>query len=339
MIDNAELEEIKRHHNGIRCFASRLRLTKTGTNKYRTHCPCHEDSTPSFDIWVYQRVWIFKCLGCGISGNVIQFIERVDGVSFRDAIMIAKQELCLTDDRVHTAVIHREAVPDKPKSYRTFCLSAHVVCEQGLAANPSAQAWLLNERGITYGTAQRLRFGYRQTITAKDIKLQDILDKGWLTFPCCDGDIGRMVKYRSIVRKEFARAPGMESWLFNSAAISSDEDVYVTEGEFDCAVLAQCGLRSVSIGSTTTPITTKMLDHIRRAKRVILAGDGDSNGAKKMQELRATIPGSLLLQWPGAKDANELFLRDHRGDGEGFRKRVFGLVVDAEKGGEQWVSK
>jgi hypothetical protein len=151
-----------------------------------------------------------------------------------------------------------------------------------------------------------------------------------------------LVKYRSLARKAFARQPGMQSSLFNAPAIDSAQDLYVTEGEFDCAVLTQAGLRSVSIGSTTTPVTPKMLDQIKKAKRVILAGDNDPLGVAKMQDLQTRIPGSLILRWPGCKDANEMWLRDRAQDFipsgtkldsliDGFRNKVIGLVVEAEK--------
>lgn len=135
----------------------------------------------------------------------------------------------------------------------------------------------------------------------------------------------------------------METSLFNAGSIDAinewyaTEDVYVTEGEFDAAVLAQANLRAVSIGSTTTPITDKMLDQLKGAERVVLAGDNDGGvGTAKMQDLQTKIPGSILLKWPvGVKDANELWLRDHKGDAVGFFGLVCALTNEASKKGSE----
>jgi DNA primase len=325
-----DLEEIKGNDTSLRCFTSRARFTKIGTRKFRTSCPFHRDRTPSFDVYLYGQVWIYKCLGCGVSGNVIQFVAANDGISFAEAVKRVKRETGFCGHRNMPRRRFRSVLPEKEK-YETLPLQDYAMFERNLASDQAAKDWLLKARGITYETARRLQLGYRQSIMSRIPELQDVLNQGWIVFPSIEGDRVALVKYRSIARKAFARHPGMQTSLFNSQAIDSSEDLYATEGEFDCAVLAQAGFRAVSIGSTTAPITSKMISQMMVAKRVILAGDNDGGvGIKKMQELQTKIP-SLLLLWPGCKDANELWLRDHNGDIEGFRKRVIGLVREAEE--------
>jgi hypothetical protein len=217
--------------------------------------------------------------------------------------------------------------------------------ETNLAISEVAQQWLLDERGIDYETCKFLHLGYRDCIEAKAPELLDVVNGGWVVFPSIVGDRVVMLKYRSIARKAFARQPGMKTSLFNAAAIDwvddwyatgvddwyASEDVYITEGEFDAAVLVQAHLRAVSIGSSSTPVTASMIDQIKKAKRVVLAGDNDGGvGSKKMADLQSQLPGSILLKWP-CKDANELWLRDHKEDAEGFASRVIGLTVEAER--------
>jgi DNA primase len=327
---NSEVDALKRNSLGL--YRSRLH-GRTDGNRYRATCPFHQDSNPSLDVYSYRGVHLHKCLACGAVGNIFQFLQRLDGITFPEAVEVVKQYLGLTHgSRTHKVPTNPTpiALPEKPKAYKTFSLAEYGGFELALARNNTAHEWLRNKRGISLETAQRLHFGYRQSITSKVAELQDVLDKGWISFPSIEGEIVTCIKYRSLHRKAFSRQFGMATALFNAQVIDPLDDLFVTEGEFDCAVLCQCGLKAVSIGSTTTPITTKMLAQLKQAKRCVLAGDSDDLGIKKMQELGQQIAGSCLLQWPNCKDANELWLQDQ--DVEGFRERVIGLVGEAEKG-------
>jgi DNA primase len=47
-------------------------------------CPFHVERTPSFG--VSREAGLFHCFGCGAGGDVIRFIERMEHVSFREAV-------------------------------------------------------------------------------------------------------------------------------------------------------------------------------------------------------------------------------------------------------------
>ena len=47
-------------------------------------CPFHEERTPSFHVRL--PLASFKCFGCGASGDVIEFVRRIKGISFVAAI-------------------------------------------------------------------------------------------------------------------------------------------------------------------------------------------------------------------------------------------------------------
>jgi DNA primase len=325
-----DLETLKGDHKALRCFTSRLPLKKTGIDKYRASCPFHADSTPSFDVFRYQGVWIFKCLGCGATGNVVQFVEQKDCVPFSEAVRKVRSEAGLGDEPVLSSP---KAAPEfqKQKPLITLPLATYAIAERDLATNQPAKDWLLAERGLSYETAERLHIGYRQNLAAKDEALKDVLDRGWFTFPSIEGDLVVCLKYRSIVRKAFTKKFGMANALFNAQTIDILSDVYVTEGEFDAAVLEQAGFRAVSIGSATTPITPAMIEELRLAWRVILAGDSDVAGIRVMDRLSEQLehPDMLRLRWPeGIKDANELWLKQ-RDDLAGFRERIIELTANA----------
>jgi DNA primase len=58
-------------------------LKKTGKN-WIGLCPFHNDRNPSLHINV--DMGIFKCFSCGEGGDVIHFVERIENISFFDAL-------------------------------------------------------------------------------------------------------------------------------------------------------------------------------------------------------------------------------------------------------------
>jgi DNA primase len=48
------------------------------------HCPFHDDSTPSLS--VYRDSQQFHCFGCGAHGDVLDFVQRIAGISLTDAL-------------------------------------------------------------------------------------------------------------------------------------------------------------------------------------------------------------------------------------------------------------
>lgn len=59
----------------------RMRLIRAG-HRWKAPCPFHLEKTPSF----YVGNWWFVCYGCGAEGNVIDFVQRHDGLSEKEAI-------------------------------------------------------------------------------------------------------------------------------------------------------------------------------------------------------------------------------------------------------------
>ena len=61
-------------------ISSYIQLTPRGKGKYERHvgrCPFHSEKTES--LVVNRNMGIFKCFGCGAKGNVITFIEMIEG--------------------------------------------------------------------------------------------------------------------------------------------------------------------------------------------------------------------------------------------------------------------
>jgi hypothetical protein len=67
----------------VSVIGERVELHKAG-KEWKGLCPFHEDKTPSFS--VNDEKGLFHCFACGVAGDVIDFLMKLDGLSFRQAL-------------------------------------------------------------------------------------------------------------------------------------------------------------------------------------------------------------------------------------------------------------
>jgi hypothetical protein len=67
----------------VEVIGRRLELRKAG-KEYKGLCPFHSERNPSFT--VNEDKGLFYCFGCGAFGDVFDFIQKLDGLSFREAL-------------------------------------------------------------------------------------------------------------------------------------------------------------------------------------------------------------------------------------------------------------
>ncbi|MHA6483743.1 DNA primase [Paenibacillus sp. strain BS8-2] len=83
------IDAVRKRHDIVETVGKYVHLTKQG--KYmKGLCPFHSEKSPSFT--VTPELQIFHCYGCGKSGNVIRFVEEMEGYSFPEAVRILAEE-------------------------------------------------------------------------------------------------------------------------------------------------------------------------------------------------------------------------------------------------------
>lgn len=322
-----DLDKIKSDPAVLRVYNQYVQLKKNG-DKYQGCCPIHQEKTPSFTVFPDMRAC---CFGCGTNLNIFQLVQKMDNCDFQTAVQKVKKEIGGWESTKQKVESIFKPVAEQ-KVYKTIPLSSWPRVESALKSSKEAITYLQEQRGIGVETAQKLRLGFVQNIgILAGEQGADIADKGWLAFPCIEGDKIVSVKYRSIVRKKpggFARQPGMATALWNTETIDPFEPLYVTEGEFDATCLEAAGFRAVSVPSAGTKLTPEMKDQLMTASCVILSGDSDTTGAGYMNKLwRELSERVYLLTWPsGLKDANDVYLSNP----QHFRKTVEELTQKAK---------
>ncbi len=120
-------------------------------------CPFHTEKTPSF--LVHGEKGVFKCFGCGESGDVIAFVSKIENVSFSEALesLAEKAGIVLKSERITT-----EKQPESVKDQLFRLLERACDEYERLLWNSSegedAVAYL-KTRGISDSMAQKFRLG------------------------------------------------------------------------------------------------------------------------------------------------------------------------------------
>lgn len=72
------------NQRGIEILSRYVELERAGCNRFRFVCPFHEDTQPSGMLYADKGHW--WCYGCGTGGDIINFIQRKTGLSFKEVI-------------------------------------------------------------------------------------------------------------------------------------------------------------------------------------------------------------------------------------------------------------
>ncbi len=79
------IQQLKRDNDIVDVIGSYLELRRSGSN-FMARCPFHGEKTPSFN--VNRNMQIYKCFGCGESGDVIKFVQKYESCTFVEACEI-----------------------------------------------------------------------------------------------------------------------------------------------------------------------------------------------------------------------------------------------------------
>jgi DNA primase len=82
---------VKQQADIVRIIGDYVKLKKAGAQNYAGLCPFHGEKTASFSVHATRQ--FFHCFGCGLSGDVFTFIQKIENITFPEAVRMVAQKL------------------------------------------------------------------------------------------------------------------------------------------------------------------------------------------------------------------------------------------------------
>jgi len=83
-------QTVKQQADIVKIVEGYIRLRKSGSTNYSGLCPFHKEKSPSFNVHAVRQ--FFHCFGCGVSGDVFTFVQKIENVGFPEAVKIVAQK-------------------------------------------------------------------------------------------------------------------------------------------------------------------------------------------------------------------------------------------------------
>ncbi|MEP6682511.1 MAG: DNA primase, partial [Parafilimonas sp.] len=299
MISPQTIEQITNRIDIIDVVSEFVKLKKRGAN-YLGLCPFHNEKTPSFTVSPSKE--IYKCFGCGKSGNTITFLMEHEKYSYAESLKWLAQR--------YNIEIQETEVSDETRIVQQAAESLHAVnnfaqkffTEQLLKTDEGQSNALtyLEERGYDLNTIEKFQLGYNPQIrnaftTAalqqqfnKEILLKsglvverndELADnyRGRIIFPIHNttgkiigfgarviGKTDKAPKYINTPENEvYVKSKILYGAYFARHSIDKNSECLLVEGYTDVISLHQSGIENV-VASGGTSLTADQLRIIKK---------------------------------------------------------------------------
>lgn len=293
-----------------------VKLKKRGAN-YLGNCPFHNEKTPSFTVSPAKE--LYKCFGCGKSGNAVSFLMEHEKYSYVDALKFLANKYNVTVEETFSS--------PQAKEMRQTADSLHIInafaqqfFSKQLFESEEGQAIALSylkERGFREDIIHKFQIGYsprqRDAFTSEALRQQynpELLTKTGIVaerngelmdnyreriiFPV-HNNTGKIIGFgaRIIGKKEnapkYINTPENEVYVkskilygtyFARQSIDKNDECLLVEGYTDVVSLHQAGIENV-VASGGTSLTQDQLRLIKKyTNNLTILYDGDAAGVK-----------------------------------------------------------
>ncbi|HTR63941.1 MAG TPA: DNA primase [Candidatus Binataceae bacterium] len=320
-----KIEEVRQRADIVEIIGAHVRLKRAGRN-FVGLCPFHQEKTPSFSVNAERG--FFHCFGCNTGGSVFNFIMKMEGLTFPEAVRSLAQRygIDLPEDDYNGGPSKSERDSMYQANQTAAEFFAHVLWKTPDGQQPRQY---LESRGITKETAQAFRIGFapariasltkaleKRSLREAGVKLGLVkkdadgsrdMFRGRVMFPIRDVQ-GRVVAFGGRVlddrQPKYLNSP--ESPLYSKtrtiyglhearSAIASKDRAILVEGYVDAIMLAQAGFNEAVAGCGTA-LTVEQLRLLgRHTKNVIACFDGDDAGRKaSLRALEIFLQAGML---------------------------------------------
>ena len=158
MADNFA-QTVKQAADIVKVIGEYVRLRKSGAQNFSGLCPFHQEKSPSFSVNVAHSY--FYCFGCHAKGDVFTFVQRIENISFPEAVRTVAQKSGIplpkrewsSPEEAKQAGLRRQLIDLHEAATQYF--------QQALQSPEAARAReYLSSRAVSADTVAQFRIGY-----------------------------------------------------------------------------------------------------------------------------------------------------------------------------------
>lgn len=316
MISKQTIDQITSRISILDVVGEFVKLKRRGTN-YLGLCPFHNEKTPSFIVSPAKE--IYKCFGCGKSGNAITFLMESEKYSYTEALKWLAQRYNVEIEETFVKEEDRQRLQEADSLYIINKFAATFFAKQLLETEEGQSIALsyLEERGFTKETIEKFQVGYCPADGAqfaeaavaqqfnKDLLLKTglvaergsaLVDnyRGRIIFPIHNttgkilgfgarviGKADRAPKYINTPENEiYLKSKILYGAYFARQQIDKLDECLLVEGYTDVTSLHQSGIEN-AVASGGTSLTADQLRLIKKySSNLTIVYDGDAAGIK-----------------------------------------------------------
>ena len=186
-IDAEFLRALKQRNDIVEVIRSYVALDRKGGNHWAC-CPFHHEKTPSFS--VSEGDQFYHCFGCGVSGDVVRFVQEIESTDFIGAVRILAARAKMTVPEGNFDSERALQMKKKRDNLAAIMLdSARFYLSNLYSGDDRAQAHLeyISRRGLAPTTVKKFGlgasldfYGLPDYLAGKGYSRQDLLDSGAL---------------------------------------------------------------------------------------------------------------------------------------------------------------
>ena len=336
------INEIRQNNDIVDVISQYMHLKRSGRNFFGL-CPFHNEKSPSFSVSPDKQ--IFHCFGCGVGGNVITFVSKIEGLNFVETIqMLAERANIQLPTLENSGDMQKEIL--KSNVYKVNEFTAEFYHQNLYKPQAKIAQEKIKKRQLSNETLKAFRIGFSgkfdelyQELKKQGFADQEILESGLvnkndrgqyidryrnrLMFPICDAR-GKVIAFGGRVlddsKPKYINSPenivyskGRNLFGLNVAKKGDTKKLLIVEGYMDVISLHQRGITNV-VAPLGTALTEQQGWLLRKnAEQIILSFDSDGAGLQAkiraldvLQNMGCDI---RILQVEGAKDPDEFILK------------------------------
>ena len=316
MISPSTIQQILSRIDIIEIIGSFIKLKKRGSN-YLGLCPFHNEKTPSFTVSPSKE--IYKCFGCGRSGNSISFLMEHEKYSYVEALrwLANKYNVEIEETETSPEIKQQQLLADSLYAINNFAQKYFTDVLFNTDEGQDVGLSYLKERGFREDIIKKFQLGFNSSardsfarealasqfnieylqksglVTIRDEKPADNY-RGRIIFPV-HNQSGKLLGFGARLIKNNDKAPKYintpeneiyvkskilyGSW-FARLAIDKADECLLVEGYTDVVALHQAGIENV-VASGGTSLTSEQLRLIKKyTNNLTIIYDGDPAGIK-----------------------------------------------------------